>query len=169
MVRESYFIIPDYQFICGPLTEFDPNAILREVCTDLNTVLNYVWEYALTGHFPKLNRYALQGTFDFIGRELNSHGVLLEGERALEYVRATQEVAKAFVTAVSTEPYWFTRYGQWIGARYCAQKPGAVEFLVRYEEVKYPEYEEPALLQQLTPKIQTLTEMLLGNLAGKVL
>lgn len=169
MVRESYFIIPDYQFICGPLTEFDPNSILREINTDLNEVLNYAIQYGITGEFPKLDRFAIQGTIEYISRELNALGYIIEGERALTYVKAVQDVAKAYLLAVSSHPHWFTRFGTWVGARYCANKPGAVEFLVRYEQVKYPEFENPEAIQTMSVGLLSVVELLLGNLAGKML
>ncbi|ANZ48043.1 hypothetical protein ASESINO_30 [Erwinia phage vB_EamM_Asesino] len=169
MLDSEYFFIPDYQLICGPLSEFDPNAVLREVNDDLNSIINLAMSFVEKGTIGDNVGFSMPKTFDYVARELNSHGYVIEGDAVIEYAVAIQEVGKAFMTAVSNHPYWFTRYGTWVGARYGAKsRTGGVEFLLRYSMQKFPQYEQPGMAERVTPTLLAVIEMLFGNLGGKL-
>lgn len=168
MLSNSYFLIPDYQDICGPLSEFDPASILREVNDDLNSIINRAFEFVETGSIGTELPFMLPHTFGYVATELSSRGVVLSGEQTLVYGNAIQEVGKAYMTAVSTSPHWFTRYGKWVGARYSNGYVGGVEFLLDYNQVKFPQYESLELFDATSPKLLTVIEMLIGSLGGRL-
>ncbi|QVW55657.1 hypothetical protein pEaSNUABM9_00061 [Erwinia phage pEa_SNUABM_9] len=168
MLSKSYFLIPDYQDICGPLSEFDPHAVLREINDDLNGVINKAFAFVQAGSIGDELPFMLPNTFNYISTELSTRGVVLEGRQTLVYGAAIQDVGKAYMTAVSTSPHWFTRYGKWVGARYSINRPGGVEFLLDYNQVKYPDLETSEAFDNLSPKLLTVIEMLIGSLGGRL-
>ncbi|ANZ48317.1 hypothetical protein BIZ78_gp258 [Erwinia phage vB_EamM_Caitlin] len=168
MSSSSYFLIPDYQDICGPLSEFDPHAVLREINDDLNGVINKAFAFVETGSIGEDLPFMLPNTFQYIATELSTRGIVLEGNQTLVYGAAIQDVGKAFMTAVSTSPHWFTRYGKFVGARYSLNRPGGVEFLLDYAQVKFPQFESAEAYNTMSPKLLTVIEMLIGSLGGRL-
>ncbi|QVW28526.1 hypothetical protein pEaSNUABM8_00029 [Erwinia phage pEa_SNUABM_8] len=168
MLSNSYFLIPDYQDICGPLSEFDPHAVLREVNDDLNSVINKAFAFVETGSIGDELPFMLPLTYGYVATELSSRGITLDGPQAIVYGRAIQDVGKVFMTAVSTSPHWFTRYGKWVGARYSINCVGGVEFLLDYNQVKHPQLETAEAFDNLSPKLLTVIEMLIGTLGGRL-
>ena len=168
MIPNSYFFIPDYQMVAGPLTEFDPAAILAEVNDDLNRLINRAFEFVLTNRLSDDLGYSMQGTFNYVSKELSIRGITLDSDSVVTYAGAIQNIGKEFMRATSTSPYWFSRYGKWVGARYSANSPGSVEFYLNYSECKFPEYEGQVQHQEITPKLLTVVDMLLGNLGGRL-
>jgi len=168
MYSSSYFLIPDYQEVAGPLTEFDPNAVLREINDDLNSVINLAFKFVEEGSIGDTLPYMLPNTFKYVSTELATMGVLLTDAQAMEYGRAIQDVARGFMTAVSTSPHWFTRYGKWIAARYSATRIGAVEFKLDYNQVKFPALENRETFERVSPRMLTVIDMLIGSLGGRL-
>ncbi len=168
MSSNSYFLIPDYQDICGPLSEFDPHAVLREINDDLNSVINKAFAFVETGSIGNELPFMLPHTFNYISTELSSRGVVLHGNQTMVYGAAIQDVGKAFMTAVSTSPHWFTRYGKFVAARYSTNRPGAAEFILDYSQVKFPQYETAEAYEATSPKLLTVIEMLIGSLGGRL-
>ncbi|ANZ48590.1 hypothetical protein BIZ83_gp263 [Erwinia phage vB_EamM_ChrisDB] len=168
MLSKSYFLIPDYQDICGPLSEFDPHAVLREINDDLNGVINKAFAFVETGSIGDELPFMLPNTYQYVATELSTRGITLDGPQALVYGAAIQDVGKAFMTAVSTSPHWFTRYGKWVGGRYSTNRPGGVEFLLDYNQVKFPQFETAEAFNELSPKLLTVIEMLIGSLGGRL-
>lgn len=168
MYSSSYFLIPEYQEVAGPLTEFDPNSILREVNDDLNNVINLAFKFVEGGSIGDELPFMLPNTFKYVSTELSTMGLVLNEKQAMEYGRAIQDVGKAFMTAVSTSPHWFTRYGKWIAARYSATRIGAVEFKLDYNQVKFPQLESREMFESVSPRMLTVIDMLIGSLGGRL-
>lgn len=168
MSDNSYFFIPDYQEIAGPLSEFDPNSILREVNDDLNGVINKAFQFVETGSIGDDLPFMMKNTFNYVSTELATRGVVLDGAMGITYGMAIQNVGKAYMLAVADSPFWFTRYGKWVQARYNTNRPGAVEFLLDYRTVKFPQYETQDAYNMTTPKLLAVIDMLIGSLGGRL-
>lgn len=168
MSSSSYFLIPDYQDLCGPLSEFDPHAVLREVNDDLNSVINTAFSFVETGSIGNELPFMLPNTFNYVSTELSTRGIVLSGQQTMVYGAAIQDVGKAFMTAVSTSPHWFTRYGKFMAARYSINRPGGVEFMLDYSQVKFPQFETAEAYNSMSPKLLTVIEMLIGSLGGRL-
>jgi hypothetical protein len=102
----------------------------------------------------------------YITSELNSRGILIEGETVLTYSRAIQEIAKLYLIALSESPFWITRFAQWCGARYSDQVVDAVEMMVDFTVIKFPTLENQATLDQISPNILNIAHQLIGSLGG---
>lgn len=168
MLSNSYFLIPDYQMTAGPLTEFDPAAILSEVNDDMNRVINRAFDFVRTNQLDGDLTFSMQGTFNYISKELSSRGITLDNDSVVVYANAIQSVGKEFLLAISSSPYWFARYGKWVGARYSPTCIGGVDFYLDYNQVKYPEFEGQEAYQEITPRLLTVVDMLVGNLGGRL-
>ncbi|AWN09081.1 hypothetical protein MLDJOKPK_00154 [Salmonella phage SPAsTU] len=166
MLERSHFIIPDYLFIAGPLTEFPPNEVLREVNDDLNQVINTAMQFVEQGSVGEL-KFMMTNTFEYVAKVLNQHGIVLEGNQVITYGTAIQNIGKAYMTAVASSPLWFTHYGRWCAAQYTTHNPAAVEFLLDYSGgMKFPQYNNPQAYETITPQLLPVIELLIGNLGG---
>lgn len=167
MSTECYCFIPDYQSAAGPLTEFDPNAILREINDDVNSVINTAMQFIETSELGNLE-FMLKRTFAYVSTELSMRGITLDKDSALVYGSAIENIGREFVLAVSAHPAWFTRYGKWMGARYSTNSPQAVEFMLDYQQVKFPQYEVLGAYAEISPNMLNVVNMLIGSLGGKL-
>lgn len=164
-MSEQYFLINNYQFNAGPLTEFDPNSILREINTDVNNIINLAISFVQEGSVGQLE-YTLPNSMQFVSRELNARGITIEGESLLTYGRAIQDIAKLYVVSLSESPFWITRFPQFCGARYSNLIPDAVEMMVNFSQIKYPELENQQTLEQVSPVMMNVVMELIGSLGG---
>lgn len=169
MLERSHFYIPNYLLIAGPLTEFSPNDILREVNDDLNAVINTAMQYVEQGTIGNQLQFMMNNTFGYVSRTLNAHGVLLENEQVITYGSAIQAIGRAYVTAISQSPYWFTHYGRWVGGQYTTLNPTDVEFLLDYNGgEKFPQFATQEAYERITPQLLPVIELLIGNLGGRL-
>lgn len=166
-MSQHYFLIHNYQFNAGPLTEFEPNAVLREISTDVNNIINTALGFVVNNTIGEL-QYQLPNTMGYITSEMNARGIILEGESVLTYSQCIQDIAKLYVVSLTESPYWFTRYAQFCGARYSAYQPDAVEMAVEFTTIKFPEYENQKALDQITPTLLNVVNQLIGSLGGRV-
>ncbi|QVW55191.1 hypothetical protein pEaSNUABM29_00147 [Erwinia phage pEa_SNUABM_29] len=166
MLERSHFLIPEYLFLAGPLTELPPNDILREVNDDLNGIINTAMQFVQEGTVGEL-KFMMNGTFNYVARELNALGVILENDQVITYGAAIQSVGRAYMTAVSSSPYWFTHYGRWVAAQYTTHDPSSVEFLLDYSQgLKFPDWNNPQAYEHITPQLLPVIDLLIGNLGG---
>lgn len=168
MLANSYFLLPDYQDVAGPLTEFDPASVLREVNEDLNGVINRAFAFVESGSLNGDIGFSMQNTFNYIATELSTRGIVLDNQTTVVYANSIQNVGKEFMLAVSSSPYWFTRYAKWVGARYSPTCIGGVDIYLDYNQQKFPQFETPEIYQATTPKLLTVIDMLIGGLGGRL-
>ncbi|QXO09448.1 hypothetical protein pEaSNUABM11_00024 [Erwinia phage pEa_SNUABM_11] len=164
-MSQQYFLIHNYQFNAGPLTEFDPNSILREINTDVNNILNTAVGFIENQSIGELD-YQLPNTMNYVTNELNARGIIIEGETVMTYSRAIQEIAKLYVQALSESPFWITRFAQWCGARYSDHVPDAVEMVVDFNIIKFEALENQTTLDNISPIIMNIVHQLIGSLGG---
>jgi hypothetical protein len=164
-MSEQYFLIHNYQFNAGPLTEFDPNSILREVSTDVNNIINQAISFVQNGTVGQVD-YTLPNAMQFVSTELNAQGITIEGETLITYGRAIQDIAKLYVVSLSESPFWITRFPQFCGARYSNQVPDAVEMMLDFNQIKFPELENQQTLDQIAPIMMNVVMELIGSLGG---
>lgn len=164
------FTIYDYQDVAGVLTEFDPSAVLREISTDVNNMLNGVISFCNTGTYYNGGEVTnpLANTYNFISNALSGIGVAITEKNVVAYGTGIQRIAMAYVTALATDWRWLGYYPKWGEARYSPSYPGAVDFIVCFDELKYPMFSDPSLSHMTTPKALTVIEMLIGNIGGKL-
>lgn len=163
--RDEYYLIPDYQNLVGQLTEFDPGSLLSAVCEDVNKMLNYVLMLREDNEeIPTM----MESTMQYIHREMAERKVILTQEQALEYGRLVGQLVRAYIRAITSTFFWFTRHAQWVGARYTGDGSGGVEFILRYGVVKLPEYEDPAVVRALSPEVSTKLDLLAGRLGASL-
>ncbi|QQO90512.1 hypothetical protein pEaSNUABM42_00028 [Erwinia phage pEa_SNUABM_42] len=168
MLSNTYCLIPDYQEVAGPLTEFDPASILREVNEDMNTIINRAFTFVETGHLDSGLEFSMKNTFNYVATELSTRGIVLDNDSTVVYANAIQNVGKAFMVAISSSPYWFTRYGKWVGARYSPTCIGGVDVYLDHNQHKLPQFESAEQYQAITPRLLTVVDMLIGNLGGRL-
>lgn len=169
MIERSHFYIPGYQLLAGPLTEFSPNDVLREVNDDLNSIINTAMSFVERGTIGSELKFMMNNTFGFVSRTLNAHGVVLENEQVITYGTAIQNIGRAYMTAVAQSPYWFTHYGRWVGAQYTTRNPSDVEFLLDYNGGdKFPQFASQEAYERITPQLLPVIDLLIGNLGGRV-
>ncbi|HCJ9459004.1 TPA: hypothetical protein NV912_004850, partial [Escherichia coli] len=94
MIERSHFYIPGYQLLAGPLTEFSPNDVLREVNDDLNSIINTAMSFVERGTIGSELKFMMNNTFGFVSRTLNAHGVVLENEQVITYGTAIQNIGR---------------------------------------------------------------------------
>lgn len=164
---EHYFLIPDYQRYIGPLSEFDPNAILREINDDVNSIINKAFEFMRQGSIGDLT-YMLPNTLHHVTTELNTHGKVLSLHESQVYMSAIQDTAKQYVIAMSGSSHWIARYPRWMGARHSLTAVGSVECLVDFDTVKYPDFDNGLLASEATPGMLNVVTQLIGSLGGKL-
>ena len=88
--------LPGFQWEVGPLTEFDPHALLREINDDVSKAIGQALDFANTGSIGELTQ-PLQNSFMYVGTTLSSFGKDLE----LDEAKAPKSVANflAYVKA----------------------------------------------------------------------
>lgn len=167
MVNESFFL-ENYQLMAGPLTEFDPNSILREIHTDVTMATRRALSFVLTGQLPDADIYNLSNTFGYVSKELAARGVLLNPERVMIYGQAIAAIANLYLCSVSIYPYWYSRNSVWVGARYLLNSAGSVEVRIDYADTPFDEIVEGQEFNVVVPRLIACTEMLIGRLGGKL-
>lgn len=170
MHDRDMFIIYDYQQIAGPVGEFDPASILREISTDVNTIINGIVDFCTVGSFfgDKPLSVQLPNTLSYIQRELAAHNVVLDMQNVVAYVSGAQKIALAYATALSSNWHWLGYYPEWIGARHSLNAIGGVEFVVSFNTLKFEAFSSPQASFEATPKAMVVLEMLIGNLGGSL-
>lgn len=163
--NDEYYIIPDYQMLVGELTEFDPGSLLSAVCEDVNVMLNYVLMLQEDNdEIPTM----LENTMKYIHSEMAERKVILTQQQALQYGALVGKLVRAYISAITSTYFWFTRHAQWLGARYCGDGSGSVEFVLRYGMVKLPEYNDPAVVRALSPEVSTKLDLIAGRLGAEL-
>lgn len=162
---DEFYLIPDYQNLVGQLTEFDPASLLAAVCEDVNQMLNYVLLLRENNdEIPTM----MQSTMGYIHREMAERRVILTSDQALSYGEQVGRLVRAYISAITSTPFWFTRHAQWLDARYSPDGSGGVEFVLRYGVVKLAEYEDPAVVRALSPEVSAKLDLLAGRLGANV-
>lgn len=167
MVNESFFL-ENYQLVAGPLTEFDPNSILREIHTDVSQATTRALSFVLTGELAGADNYNLSNTFNYVSKELAARGVLLDKDRIMLYGQAIGTIANLYLCSVSIYPYWYSRTSVWVGARYLVNSGGSVEVRIDYADKPFDEIAESPMFNDVVPRLIACTEMLIGRLGGKL-
>lgn len=164
--QDELYIIPNYQFTVGILSEFDPSQMMSCVYEDVNVMLNFVLAPALglvtDGNIPEF----MGNSLNYITRELAARGKILNVGEVTVYGAAVATLTRAYIEAVSSTPTWFTRHAQWLGARYHSNGSGAVEFMLRYGMVKLPQLSNIEQVRRISPEVTAKLEMLIGRLGA---
>lgn len=156
--------LPGFQFDVGPLTEFDPHSLMREVNDDVSKVIGQALDFANTGGIGEL-KPPLENSFTFVGTQLASFGKDLDLDEAKVYTRALQKAALAYVNGLSGTSMWVSHHPNFLAARYTADGSGDLEIAVRYDILR-PQIEgynvTPALIAEVTPTLLYVTKQLIG-------
>ena len=156
--------LPGFQWEVGPLTEFDPHALLREINDDVSKAIGQALDFANTGSIGELTQ-PLQNSFMYVGTTLSSFGKDLELDEAKVYTRALQKAALCYLDGLSNTSMWVSHHPNFLAAAYSKDSPGDLETMVRYD-IRRPQLEgydvTPALVREVTPTLLYVTKQLLG-------
>lgn len=156
--------IPDFQWEAGPLTEFDPHALLREINDDVSRAIGQALTFATTGTVGELAQ-PLQNSFMYVGTTLSSFGKDLEMDEAAVYAGALQKAALRYLDGLSNTTMWVSHHPNFLAAQYSKNTPGDLEALVRFD-VRRPQLEgfdvTPTLVREVSPTLLYVTKQLLG-------
>lgn len=156
---------PGFQKIAGPLTEVDPQILMREVNDDISRTIGRALDFANTGAVGELeapmNR-SLLAVGDLLTKE---HDVDWTLERVMSYQHSLAAVGKEYLDQLMNTSLWVTHHPNFIAARYARENSEDLEVLVRYD-VQRPQLDgyrvDLEFVEKVKPTLHYVTRMLLG-------
>lgn len=163
----GFFYIPNYQYIAGPLSELDPNALMREVVTDVNMVVQKGLMFALYGTSGELE-LPLTHTCQYVGNEFASRGTVTDLESASVYLKSAQAIANELINELQSDFRGMTRQLDYLGCRYVENSPQDLEMIIRLEKPRLEDFadlsvaEESRISNEIRPSLVTVTKLMMG-------
>lgn len=161
----EFIYFPGFQKLAGPLTEVDPQILMREVNDDISRTIGKALDFANTGGIGELEapmKRSLLTVGDLLTKE---HSVDWSLEKILSYQQSLAAVGKEYLNQLMGTSLWVTHHPNFIAARYARENSEDLEVLVRYD-VQRPQLDgyriDTEFVEKVKPTLHYVTQMLLG-------